>query len=199
MEDIQITDMPVMFNAWKHHRNFIMSCVVDLSGHLSGKKLIDEGLAVMGNSVTDLYLGKLSPNEISTEIIGSLKSGGNFDTEDYSLWLSQNKGYRMITLSDSSRWTLRLGNDKDRYIHIHPGRYSPHSIRIKALTLKTIVASLYLCRIKNEIAEPGIINQARLELLQESPLKDAGNISGIVKAFKLIAGDDVERDKSGFG
>jgi hypothetical protein len=191
MDDIQNSDTTVMFNAWKHHRNHIISRITSVSSTALGRQEIMQGLAVIGNSVADLYLGHLSPDEICSEIISMLKTGGNYEPGHYSPWLSQNKGYRMVSLSDASRWTLRLGNDESRYIHIHPGRYSPNTIRIKALTLKTIVVTVYWCRIKNEKANLGIINQARLELLNEPPLKDAGSIAGIARAFKIITGEEL--------
>ena len=89
----------------------------------------------------DLYLGSLNPRQISNEIINKIKNFGLYTYIKYRKWLSEEgKQYKQIDLSDTSVWMLRFGNEKDRYIHIHPGRYSPNTMRVKAKTLKTAIA-----------------------------------------------------------
>jgi hypothetical protein len=178
----------IMFNSWKHHKTFILEQVSECVSKKDGRQFLTKALSVIGNSVTDFYMGSMSPGEIFSEIVAFLKSEDLYSPEKYNHWLKENGGYRVIVLSDTSCWTLRLGDDATQYVHIHPGRYSPKTIRIKALTLKTIIAAIYWGRIKNSKPTKEDINQARLELLQESPLKNINSIEGIGKAFKLIAG-----------
>ncbi len=100
-------------------------------------------LVVLGNLVMDLYIGGLQVDEITTEIILALKKAHVFREEEYKSWISESKkSYRTLSISDGSRWTLLWGRNDGRYIHIHPARYSRHSVRIKALPLKTAILLL---------------------------------------------------------
>jgi hypothetical protein len=61
--------------------------------------------------------------------------------ENFRKWVEQNNGYRLFQLSDESIWTIRISKGNiEQYIHIHPGRYSPLSMRVKSESLKTAIA-----------------------------------------------------------
>jgi hypothetical protein len=95
--------------------------------------------------------------------------------------------YQLVKLKDKSIWTLGLGADAERYVHIHPGRYSPHTIRVKATTLKTAI--LVLCsEIIGEIKtiETQTINQIRKRYLDEPPLKSFSTASGLGRLIDLL-------------
>ncbi|RME86518.1 MAG: hypothetical protein D6785_03175, partial [Planctomycetota bacterium] len=54
------------------------------------------------------------------------------------------------TISDGSQWVLREGKeelissyDLQTFVHIHPGRFSPHTFRIKVNTLKTALVYVF--------------------------------------------------------
>ena len=132
--------LPLTFNCWKHHAGFIKKQIKFYRNEkISGEEL-QKTLLVIGGSQMDLYVGKLSPQEICDEIISKLRSTEVLAFEDFKQWLFE-KGnkYKLIKISDHSVWTLRLGNQEERYVHIHPGRYSPLTLRVKALTLKTAI------------------------------------------------------------
>lgn len=134
----------------------------------------------------DVYLGKLSPRSIADEIIYKLKQSGSDSISKFSSWLYETaKDYRLLTVSDESIWTIRLSNNKKRYVHIHPGRYSPHTIRVKALTLKTAIASAILST-KGEELELNIINKIRVSILNAPPLKSINASSGLGKFLTII-------------
>ena len=137
-------------------------------------------LLLIGESQMDLYLGKLSPQETSSYMIKELKSKDVFSTKKFLKWII-NKGanYRKIVLPDKSIWILREGNEKERYIHIHPGRYSPLSIRVKSLTLKSAIAVIKIFgveRSKNLFLND--VNSVRKEILIQPPLKSISAHSG---------------------
>jgi hypothetical protein len=97
-----------------------------------------------------------------------------------------------MRISDKSIWTLRLGNEKKRYIHIHPGRYSPLTIRVKAVTLKTTIAVRVLVEeIDSELPNLKSINEVRTSFLKLPPLKSLSLSSGIGK-FLNIFNQDVQ-------
>ncbi|MCX7987703.1 MAG: hypothetical protein N2662_12270 [Bacteroidales bacterium] len=131
-------DNPVLFNALKHHWYTIKK--------FSGSpplQWIDE-LVVIGHSIIDLYIGKMTVEQITEEVIKELQRINVFEIKAFEEWLKQGRDFRIIKLSDGSFWTLRrTKHNETQYIHIHPGRYSPHTMRVKSETLKTAIA--YQC------------------------------------------------------
>ena len=59
--------------------------------------------------------------------------------ENYCNYLAAHDDYLTIKLSDDSEWILREAKGA-RYVHIHPGRRVPHTLRMKAAALKTALA-----------------------------------------------------------
>ena len=137
----------------------------------------------------DLYLGKFLAEEISNQIIKTLKREKIFSFEDYKKWLYKNgKEYQLITLKDKSIWILRLGEKEQRYIHIHPGRYSPHTIRVKATTLKSAIMILCIEQLGEiESINTESVNQIRKKYLNETPLKSLSKASGLVRLIDLLS------------
>ena len=65
------------------------------------------------------------------------------------------------------------GITPERYVHIHPAKYSRHTIRVKANTLKTVLALKYasiklMDKPNYNLQE---VNRIRVELLGFSPIK----------------------------
>ena len=174
--------VPVTFNCWKHHAKFIKTQLRDSSESNSWELVLKKLLLVIGKSQMDLYLGKFSPVKIGEEIIAYLKKKKVFDKNSYSDWLSRDeKQYRLMTISDSSIWTLRPGQDKERYLHIHPGRQSPLTIRVKAHTLKTAIVSIAYAKMAGTPAtDLNFINSIRKNFLNLPPLKSISNQSGLI-------------------
>lgn len=145
-------------------------------------------LLIIGESQMDLYLGKLNPKQIADETIIRLRRLGVTNYIDYYKWLTEDgKSYKQLELLDKSVWTLRLGNEKKKYIHIHPARYSPLTVRVKAITLKTTIALKSIA--KDNYSEPLnliSINEVRTNLLKLPPLKSLSSSSGIGKFLNLF-------------
>jgi hypothetical protein len=136
----------------------------------------------------DLYFGGYSPLKISEQILDLLHQNKIFLREKYRNWLSKDgRDYQLIELKDNSIWTLRLGENPERYVHIHPGRYSPHTIRVKATTLKTAIFILNFERIRNlQTIEIEMVNQIRCKYLNEPPLKSFSRASGLGRLLDLF-------------
>jgi len=185
--------LPVTFNCWKHHAGFIKSQTDLLQKSKMSKDALRKLLLIIGESQMDLYLGKLNPNQIANQIINNAKGYGAKSYSVYGNWLSEEgKSYKQMRISDKSVWTLRLGNEKKRYIHIHPGRYSPLTIRVKAVTLKTTIAVRVLVEeIDSELPNLKSINEVRTSFLKLPPLKSLSLSSGIGK-FLNIFNQDVQ-------
>ena len=187
MEESNRLPSPINFNCWKHHAGFIKEQMQTFS-EKSDLTLLKKHLLKIGKSQMDLYFGKLTPTDISKQIISHLKKEKTLELHKYINWLKDDgSDYKMVHLYDKSIWTLRLSENQERYIHIHPGRYSPHTIRVKATTLKTAI--LILCfeqASELEIVNTEAINQIRKEYLNELPIKSLSSAGGIRRLLQLL-------------
>ena len=180
--------LPLTFNCWKHHAGFIKKQIKFYRNEKISVEELQKTLLVIGESQMDLYFGKLSPQEICDELVSKLKSTGVLAIEDYNNWIfEKGKEYKLTEISDSSVWALRLGNQEERYVHIHPGRYSPVTLRVKALTLKTAIAVLIINYEKNfQLIDTLQINEVRKKILNSPPVKKVSFNSAVVKVINYL-------------
>lgn len=180
--------LPVNLNCWKHHAGFIKKQIKSAIHKKIDEPGLKNLLLVIGESQMDIYLGKLTPTQIVEEIIGILKENSKFKLKDYRKWLNEEKkDYKLLTIPDKSIWTLRFGKEKEKYLHIHPGRYSPLTIRVKSSTLKTYILSEVLSpdkEIKHD--ELLLINNARAKFLNLPPLKSISSSEGLLRLKNLF-------------
>jgi hypothetical protein len=169
----EISD-PVLLNCWKHHAGFIKSKISEYRESENFNYInFREELLHIGDSLMDLYLGDFTPNEIALTIINLFKKKNILEKNNFIIWLKNGgKDFRVIKLKDKSLWTIRLGEQKNKYIHIHPSRYSPQTIRVRALTLKSAILYLILNKSEADIADNLLfLNRIRKEYLDQPPLK----------------------------
>lgn len=183
------SDSLILLNCWKHHAGFIKLKISECreAGKINFINFRKELLRI-GDSVMDLYLGDLSPNEIADSIINSLKKKNVLEKEKFILWLKE-KGndFQEIELKDKSLWTIRLGEQKEKYIHIHPSRYSPLTIRVRALTLKSAILYLILNKNESDISDNLLfLNRIRKEYLNQPPLKMISSKSTLLKLISIL-------------
>lgn len=178
---------PVLFNCLKHHLGFIKEFILT---NVASKNLeaLSPQLRLIGESQMDLYLGELTPMLISHQIIEQLHAKEAFRKAAYIEFIhTQNIGYQTLILSDTSVWILRIGEVEGRHIHIHPGRYSPQTIRVKASTLKTAIALSVWMKLHNySEATIEMLNYVRKDILGASPVKSFAATEGFGKIFNLI-------------
>lgn len=172
----------IQLNALKHHiraiTRLIAGCPVPE---------LPMRLKVLGNSQMDLYLGGLEETEISLEIVEALRALGIHSETQYRQWLEQHHHYRSITLSDTSVWILRLGKESSKYIHLHPGRYSPATIRVKAAVLKTAIALwIYLKNGLITAVNDNTLNQVRREVLDLPPVRSLAESRAVLKMLGIL-------------
>lgn len=190
METEDLIPEPILFNCWKHHLGFIKDKII--SAHSNDKNDIKDfagKLYIMGNSLSDFYIGKLSIVEITGFIIKKLNGFNVLKKELYKDWIqSENKEYRIIGLQDRSTWALRFGKEKDRYIHVHPARYSVNSIRVRSTSLKTAaLVVLWVNNFGGSYEDLNLINSIRIIYLNESPVKSISNYTGLGKIIRIFA------------
>jgi hypothetical protein len=183
--DFEIAE-PFQFNPLKHHLSFIREFG---SQRLSEEnkpeiKLLINKIKRIGTSVMDIYTGSLSVKAICNEVSSFLESEKLMEYEVFAEWAGKDYGdFRMITLSDSSQWTLKFHNNEKRFIHIFPARLSPHTFRVKANTLKSAV--LYYILIGKDFISAHDLNRARA-LLRLPPVKDMDESEAITEMIEIL-------------
>lgn len=166
---------PVLFNTFKHHAGALRARVRAVAaGGDEAVRLAADRVAVLGTKLMDVYTGALSPREVSRRVIDRLAADGRLPAEAYREWLLGCEEYAVIDLpEDGSRWVLRLGDDAERYVHLHPGRWSPATARVRANVLKTAFLVLAHAEIHGADAmDRAVINRVRKTYLGLSPLGD---------------------------
>jgi hypothetical protein len=177
---IEETDipLPVRFNPFKHHRNYILSI---LEG-ASPEEIINL-LDPVCNNYIDIYTGRMTPETIGNAVIDILKSNQVFQVDDFTCWVASKNGYHQIKLEDRSEWVVRRSNEAERYIHIHPTRTGALTIRFKGSTLKTI----YLLKTSFTDFQDTLslekVNRTRMQI-GLSPIKTLDRNKGILKCYE---------------
>ncbi len=173
-------DKPFNFNQLKHHLLVIKSFI---NNYNKGPEGLRSSLLSLGTGLMDLYTGKLSAGEIAEDLKDQLMKERLFYEEEFIMKLRSESGYIERNISDGSSWILRESIENDRYIHIHPGRYSLHTTRVKATTLKTCIG--VRCIYKNREFELKEVNSIR-SLLDLSAIKRIQKDRGIGKVLELF-------------
>jgi hypothetical protein len=171
---------PINLNCWKHHAGFIKKQIESVRETKDIDQL-NNYLLKIGESQMDLYFGEYAPAKISEQVLDYLHSKKILSSRHYQDWLSKDgMDYQLVELKDKSIWTLRLGDDAKRYVHIHPGRYSPNTVRVKATTLKAAIF-LFCFEQLGEIKsfETETVNNIRKKYINEPPLKSFSTASGL--------------------
>jgi hypothetical protein len=181
---------PVLLNPHKHHAGFLRERIVqavaegrDGLGALAGE------LVVVGTKLMDLYHGPFAPREIGEKTKAQLKNGGQDTRDAFRAWIEAAGGYRVIEFTeDTSKWVLRFGDEGDRFVHVHPARYSPFTIRVRANVLTTAV--LALAYIKLQGGDPlsrSVVNAVRRDYLGLAPVgRDPSGDEGIGAVIELL-------------
>lgn len=178
---------PVLLNCWKHHAGFIRSKIREYKNRREPdlNKLLKELLQI-GESLMDLYLGELTPLRIAEDVMLYLEKQINLSRNNFQNWLTEEgNDYRIISLEDTSKWTLRLGENPDRYIHIHPSRYSPHTTRVRSSSLKTaiIYGIIEMQEMENQLS---FINRLRKEFFELPPLKNLKSATSLLNLIEIL-------------
>jgi hypothetical protein len=180
----------VLFNTWKHHAAALRREITKTVQ--AGAPALDElagKLIVIGTELMDLYIGRLFPAEIGEKVLAVLQAEGRMDLPSYRAWLVANRGYGVLTFAeDGSRWVLRLGDETDRYVHVHPARWAPQTCRVRANVLKTAVMVLAHAGIHGgDPTERTRLNAVRAEYLRLAPVgRDISGAEGLGAVMKLL-------------
>ncbi|MCF6407475.1 hypothetical protein L3C95_31565 [Chitinophaga filiformis] len=173
----------ILFNALKHHRGYIHRELANMT-----LDTLPNSVKVLGNSQMDIYYGLLDIPALFGEVAAKVRKAGITDETTYLEWLKDNSGYVGITLSDTSRWVLLPGTEPAKYVHLHPARYSPYSMRVKATVLKTALACLVAWP-DGSLPGLSILNQIRKDILGLSPVKDLDSCEHLWDVMRMLKAD----------
>lgn len=170
-----LTIANILFNALKHHRGYIHQQI-----EFATSDTLPELLKKLGNSQMDIYYGYLSLQGLFEEVLRHIPVANE---AEYLAWLAG--AYKEITLSDTSTWILLEGNVPGQFIHLHPARYSPESMRVKATILKTAIACM--------VVHPGVthpdldsVNHIRKTILDLSPVRDLAQCQHLWQVMNML-------------
>jgi hypothetical protein len=162
---------PALFHVWKHHARFLCAHIRRLgAGGPAALVQLPSDLLAIGGSQMDLYLGPLTPAAMASALIDHLAAADRLRPERYRAALADG-GYLLVDLADRSSWVLRWGDQPGRYVHIHPARYAPQTLRVRAPVLKTAVAALAWAAAHGVALDLDAVNAARAALLGWQPLR----------------------------
>jgi hypothetical protein len=162
---------PVLFNAWKHHAGFLRQRIRAAAQGDAGLDELAPHLVVVGAKLMDLYTGSLTPRDIGQQLLDQLRAAGHLEVAAMRSWLSANGDYATTTIDDGSVWVLRLGEEDGRYLHVHPARWTPRTVRVRANVLQTAVLALTHAAIHGgDPTDLGCVNAVRTKYLKLAPL-----------------------------
>jgi len=184
---VQIPE-PILFKPLKHHLGFIKEFIyhkTECDAITDTNNLIKE-LKHLGSSVTDVYSGSLSSLSICIEVKEFLEQKVMLSKASFSHWAGENiNDFKIISISDGSQWTLKLHDNRLRFVHIFPARNSKYTFRVKSNTIKS--ASLYLIIIGKDFITRDDLNKVRI-LLGMSPIKDPIDTKAITEMIEILRG-----------
>ncbi|MGM0612936.1 MAG: hypothetical protein ACQESM_05470 [Bacteroidota bacterium] len=164
---------PFLLNGLKHHLPLIqrnLPVMKQLPEHDFLKTL-----KKTGNSVTDFYYGTMDIDSICNELKTKLVRLKAFEKEAYYNWIIKQDPYFCFRISDGSNWLMRKGNQNERYIHIHPGKHSHKTKRLKSRSLRIALSMIYFSKSDQELFSLDFLNQIRRDKLNLPPVKALSN------------------------
>lgn len=188
---------PFLLNCWKHHARTVLERIHAVIGRgEEAVRALPRSLLLVGHELMDLYLGPLSPAEIAAETRGILVARDAFEPEEFGAWIGRLGGYGTLPISDGSVWVLRASPVAGRHIHVHPGRRSPHSVRVRANLQKSVIATLAWAGLRGlDPARVATVNEARRELLALAPVRSVDDDRGFGELLRRFV--EIGREEGG--
>jgi hypothetical protein len=179
---------PVLFNTWKHHAGALRQRIEEYAAAgAEGLTELAAQVAVLGHELMDLYVGRLSPEDIAAEVLAQLQAAGRLEPEVYNTWLATCGGYGVLTFPDDSRWVVRPGEVGGRYVHVHPARWAPQTRRVRANVLKTaVLVNAFALAQGGDPFSIKLINDVRQTFLQLSPMRQVTGDQGLQPVIELM-------------
>ena len=178
--------VPYTFNIIKHYLTGARELCRKAAKSKEQEHQFLEEMNKTGSNLLDVYTGNLELQDITKDISGQLKKLNAYSREGLNKHL-KNKEYIVLKIIDESHWIVRIGNDENRYIHIHPGRTGKHVKRFHSNAWKTALA-MYFMGLSTHVDINTLeqVNHVRSVYLNLSPVKQIEVTSRIEKAYKTL-------------
>lgn len=175
---------PVSYSPLKHH--FSYQLIFIRRAETSDNGLMADQMIIIGNNAIDVYSGNIPVIDLCDEIVQFIAEQRIHNSRDLAGWIGE-RGYREVPLSDGSRWVIRLSENAERFVHIHPGKKSSHTFRLRGTTLKTVLSLCILQKSEDTLSTPDLstVNRIRKDLLGLSPVKNLTESSRILIWFQF--------------
>ncbi len=177
---------PIAFNGWKHHLRFLVNASIAARQQNMCSSFVKH-LKNFGGTVLDVYTGLLSCKGIADELVDYLCNLGILTHKQFTAWLKcDGETFKQVELSDGSVWTITYGRFPQRFVHIHPSRLSPNTLRVKPSTLKTAIAyhCFYgCCCTPNDLEK---VNDLRVSQFELSPVNRITINGPLFRLTKII-------------
>jgi hypothetical protein len=181
---------PVLFNAHKHHAGFLGERIRQaVAAGPGGLAPLAAELVVVGAKLMDLYHGPFSPREIGQKVLADLKRAGRDTPDTFRAWVEAEGGYRVIEFpEDTSKWVLRHAEEGGRFVHVHPARWAPFTVRVRANVLTTALLALaYVGVHGGDPLDRKVVNAVRRDYLELAPVgRDPSGEEGIGSVIGLL-------------
>lgn len=181
---------PVLFNTYKHHAGALRRRIDRAAAHggIVALGLLGKQLAVLGTRLMDVYTGPLTPAQLGQRVLEWLQVQGHAERDRFAAWLTSQRDYTTLTI-DGANWVLRDSGDATRWVHLHPGRWSPQTLRARANAIKTAALAQLHARIHgNNPRDLATMNALRREHLSLPPLaKVSDDDEGVGVLLELLA------------
>jgi hypothetical protein len=178
--------LPITYNPYKHHFRFLLDEIAQW--RMNNAAGMQEHVLTIGNNLIDFYLGPLTVDEVCRECLSFTKQQQIANESEFIAWMNTAE-WKKICLPDRSEWLVKRGEQAERYIHIHPAKYSQHTVRVRAGTLKTVVALEAEAIGISSSAQKNLseVNRVRKEFLNLSPVKSLHPAdSGILRLWNIF-------------
>jgi hypothetical protein len=175
---------PVAFNPYKHHLGFLKQKITNWRTQPWDEA--EREIIRIGSNLIDVYYGSLTVRQIFEEVLKFAGKEGLTDAIKMAQWLGHEE-YRKTMLSDNSLWIVRQGLNPGYFLHIHPAKHSIYTLRIRASTLKTVVAlKVFKLPEQKKIPDLQVVNYVRQTMVGLSPIKRIEQDKGISRIWSLF-------------
>ena len=179
---------PVKLNLFKHHATWLRSFIqAAIARGPSGIDMLPSQTVQIGARTMDMYIGPLTPTEIVEGILNHVELVPHLSREAFATLVAASGGYRNVAFVDGSVWTLRYAEGLTRYLHVHPGRHTPDTQRVRGNTLRVAIMVIAHTAIHGgALNDVRVVNEVRRRYLGMHPIGQMDSDAGLASVINML-------------